>query len=67
MQQLPEKLRGRLIFVALAHGVSTRGLSSMEIMSRLKKKKHNLTKDDEKILKEVCDFYEVDYNRLPEA
>ena len=66
MQQLSEKLRGRLIFVALAHGVSTRGLSSMEILSRLKKK-HNLTKDDEKILQEVCDFYEVDYNRLPEV
>lgn len=66
MQKLPEKLRGRLIFVALTHGVSTRGLSSMEILSRLKKK-HNMTKDDEKILQEVCDFYEVDYNRLPGA
>lgn len=62
--QLPEKLRGRLIFVALAHGVNTRGLSSMEIVARIKKK-HNVAKEDEKILREVCNFYEVDYGRLP--
>lgn len=53
-----------MTFIALTHGVSTRGLDTLEIVARIRKKA-NLTKEDEKILRDVCEFFEVDYDRLP--
>jgi len=47
---LPEDLKMKLTFVALTHNII---------------KARNVTKEDEKIPRAVCNHYNVDYDRLP--
>jgi len=61
---LPEDLKMKLTFVALTHNITKRGLNELELVGKIKKI-GNVTKEDEKILRAVCNHYDVDYDRLP--
>jgi len=63
MTTLREKrMRAKLSLVALKHSIPTRGLDIVEMVSRLKRMSMN--KKDEETLREVCKFYEVDYDEI---
>lgn len=55
-------MRAKLSLVALKHSIPTRGLDIVEMVSRLKRMSMN--KKDEETLREVCKFYEVDYDEI---
>ena len=55
-------MRAKLSLVAMKHSIPTRGLDVVEMVSRLKRT--NLTKRDEETLREVCRFYEVEYDEI---
>jgi len=57
-----KRMRAKLSLVALKHSIPTRGLDVVEMVSRLKRT--NLTKRDEETLREVCRFYEVEYDEI---
>lgn len=61
---LPEKLKVKLTYVALVNGITKRGINDMELVAKIKNV-GNLSKEDEEILRKVCEHYEVDYDRLP--
>ena len=61
---LPEDLKMKLTFVALTHNITKRGLNELELVGKIKKI-GNVTKEGEKILRAVCNHYDVDYDSLP--
>ncbi len=60
---LPEDLKMKLTFIALTHNITQRGLNELELVGKIKKI-GNVTKEDEKIPRAVCNYYDVDYDRL---
>jgi len=54
----------KLTYVALVHGITKRGVNDLELVGKIKKTGSS-AKDDEKVLRAVCEYYKVDYDRLP--
>ena len=55
-----EKLKAQLYVIASNHCV--KGRTIIDVMARLKAKR--LTKEDIEVLKKLCKFYDVDYEKL---
>jgi len=60
---LPEKLRAQLTALALIYDITPRGVNPIHLVSKIKKKSPK--KEDEAVLRQVCKFYSVEYERLP--